>query len=124
LDECNSLNKNKKLAPNWSGPFLITKVRDNGNIRIQLVKKEINVNVNRIKPFFAPNPDPQRPTQQQHQIPPPEPQMATEQKEEEKSWIKVKTKQKPTQKAPTPEVPKRGRGRPIKHMEPPKDKVI
>ncbi len=38
----NFLHKNKKLVPNWSGPFLITKVIDNGNIRIQFDKKEIN----------------------------------------------------------------------------------
>ena len=49
LDE----SKNTKLAAKWSGPFIITKVRDNGNIRIKLERKEINVNVNRIKPYIA-----------------------------------------------------------------------
>jgi hypothetical protein len=48
LDECNFLSKNIKLAP-----FVITKVRDHSNIRIKLNRKEINVNVNRIKPFIA-----------------------------------------------------------------------
>ncbi len=31
LDERNFLSKNRKLAPKWAGPFLITKVSDNGN---------------------------------------------------------------------------------------------
>jgi hypothetical protein len=68
LDERNFLSKNRKLAPNWSGPFLITKVRDNGNIRIKLNRKEINVNVNRIKPFIAFNTP--NVTQQQPEVAP------------------------------------------------------
>jgi len=85
LDECNFLSKNRKLAPKWAGPYVITKVRDNGNIRIQLDKKEINVN--RIKPFISTNPEQQ-----------PEPQNQTpatqttadqaDQKEEEQPWKK------------------------------------
>ena len=47
-DERNFLSKNRKLAANWSGPFIITKVRDIGNIGINLDRKEINVNVNHI----------------------------------------------------------------------------
>ena len=53
LDERNFLSKHRKLAANWSGPFIITKVRDSGNIMIKLDKKEINVNVNRIKSYIA-----------------------------------------------------------------------
>jgi hypothetical protein len=88
------------LAPNWSGPFLITKIRDNGNIRIQLDKKEINVNVNRIKPFIDTKPEKhqqqQQPQPQQQQ---PQPQAPShqpiveehyDQKEEEQPWFEVK----------------------------------
>ncbi len=60
LDERNFLSKNKKLVPKWAGPYVITKVSDNGNIRIQLDKREINVNVNRIKPFITSNPQSHR----------------------------------------------------------------
>jgi len=48
LDEHNFLSKNQKLAPNWTGPFVFTKIRDNSNIIIKLNRKEINVNVNRL----------------------------------------------------------------------------
>ena len=70
LDERNFLTKNRKLAAKWSGPFLITKVRDNGNIRIKLEKKEINVNVHRIKPYIAsiPKPEPENQPQPEHQM--------------------------------------------------------
>jgi len=87
-------------------------------------KKEINVNVNRIKPFIAINSEEQK----QHTPPtaPPQPQMqmATDQKQEEQPWIEVKRKQKLIPKAPEPELQKRGRGRPRKNMGPPKDKII
>jgi len=124
LDEYNFLNKNHKLAPKWTGLFLITKVRDNGNIKIQLDKKEINVNVNRIKPFIATNPEEpqqqqqQQPQQPQIQAPPPQPAEQTEHKEKEQPWIEVKRKQKP--KSAPQDVPKKGRGWPRKHMGPPK----
>jgi len=93
LDERNFLCKNCELAPKWAGPYLITKVRDNGNIRIQLDRKEINVNVNRIKLFIASNPEEQQQNQQQQQQPqiqaPATPELAgqAEQKEEEQPWI-------------------------------------
>jgi hypothetical protein len=99
LDECNFLSKNKKLASKWAGPYWITKVRDNGNIRIQLEKKAINVNVNHIKPFIATNPEEQQQQQQQQQPQiqtpgTPQPAEHLEQKEEEQPWIEVKRKQK------------------------------
>ncbi len=106
------------------GPYLIIKVRDNGNIRIQLDKKEININVNCIKPFIATNPEAQTIQPRQPQIPLPEPQVATDQKQEEQPWIEVKRKQKPIPKPPEPQTQKRGRGKPRKHMGPPKDKII
>jgi len=89
LDERNFISKNKKLAPKWAGPYVITKVRDNGNIRIQLDKKEINVNVNRIKPFIATNPEQQPEPQIQTPATPSATEQA-EQKEEEQPWIEVK----------------------------------
>ncbi len=71
LDERNFLSKNQKLASKCTGPYLITKVGDDGNIRIQLDKKEINANVNRIKPFIAIIPE----EPQQHQQQPQQPQI-------------------------------------------------
>jgi hypothetical protein len=132
LDERNFLSKNRKLAPNWSGPFLITKVRDNGNIRIKLNKKEINVNVNRIKPFIAfdtPITNPQQPDviaqpKQQQQQPGTLQQHVQQQeqpkKSEEQPWIQVERKKKKEEQP----IPKRGRGRPRKNSGSPKDKVI
>jgi hypothetical protein len=102
---------------------LITKVRDNGNIRIQLDKNEINVNVNRIKPFITTNLEEQQQQIQQQQQPQhqhlqtslSQPQQHDEQKEEEQPWIGVKRlKQKPLQQLSAQHVPKRGRGRPGK----------
>ena len=121
MDERNFLSKNKKLAPKWAGPYVITKVRDNGNIRIQLDKKEINVNVNRIKPFIATIPE-QQPEPQVQTPPAPTPPQQTDQKGEEQPWIEVKRKQTPKSAPQT--IQKRGRGRPKKHMGPPKDKTI
>jgi hypothetical protein len=136
LDKHNFLSKNRKLAPNWSGTFLITKVRDNDNIRIKLNKKEINVNVNRIKPFIAfdtpisnqQQPDVVTQPEQQQQQPEETPQQhaQTQQQEQpqqsadEQPWIQVERKKK---KEDQP-IPKRGRGRPRKNSGPPKDKVI
>jgi hypothetical protein len=122
LDERNFLSKNRKLAANWSGPFFITKVRDNGNIRIKLNRKEINVNVNRIKPYVAsvPEPKPEIFSPPTMQISPPEVQ-----KEEEQPWIEVKRqKSKPTQEQAPASEQKRGRGRPRKNFGPPKDTTI
>jgi hypothetical protein len=124
LDKHNFLTKNKKLVPKWVGPYHIIKVRDNGNIRIQLDKKEININVNCIKPFIATNPKAPTIQPRQLQIPLPEPQVTTYQKQEEQPWIEVKRKQKPTPKPPEPQTQKSGRGKPRKHMGPPKDKTI
>jgi hypothetical protein len=127
LDERYFLSKNRKLAPNWSGPFLITKVRDNGSIRIKLNRKEINVNVNRIKPFIAFDTPMNKPLPEQQQQQQPEtpqqhlqPQQKQPQSTEEQPWIQVERK-KNTKDQP---IPKRGRGRPRKNSGPPKDKVI
>jgi hypothetical protein len=84
-----------------------------------LDKKEINVNVNRIKPFITTNLE-QLPEPQIETPATPTTTTETEQKEEEQPWIEVKRKPK---SAPQ-QLPKRGRGRPKKNMGPPKDKVI
>jgi len=50
-------------------------------------KREINVNVNRIKPFIATNPEEQTPeNQKKTQTLPQDPQVATDQKEEDLPW--------------------------------------
>ena len=54
LDERNFLHKNRKLAANWTGPYAITKVHDNGVVVIQKGAKSIVVNVDRIKPYVSP----------------------------------------------------------------------
>jgi hypothetical protein len=126
LNERNFLSKNRKLAPNWSGPFLITKVRDNSNIRIKLNRKEINIIVNRIKPFIAfdtPLTTPQQPdetTQPEQQQQQPETTQQQPQQDTEEPWTQVERKKK---KEDQP-IPKRGRGRPRKNSGPPKDKII
>jgi len=98
------------LAPKWAEPFLITKVRDNRNFRIQLDKKEIYVNVNRIKPFIVTNPKGQQ-QQQQPQTPVQQPiQEQAEQKEEEQPWIEVKRRKQPQIQQPAQELPKKREG--------------
>ena len=107
MDEQNFLTKNRKLAAKWSGPFLITKVRDNGNIRIKLEKKEINVNVNRIKPYIASIPKPEQEIQPQPEVQEQKPLENLENppiQEEEQPWTEVKQKQAHKPKSePAPE---------------------
>jgi hypothetical protein len=107
---------------------------DNGNIRIKLNRKEINVNDNRIKPFIlldTPDATPQKPDvapqpdqqPQQLDIAP----QAHQQPEttEEQPWIQVERKKKKEEQPKEDQaIPKRGRGRPRKNSGPPKDKVI
>jgi transposase InsO family protein len=123
LDERNFLSKNRKLAAKWSGPFVITKVRDNGNIRIKMERKEININVNRVKPFIATNPEPEQPQPEPQPAPQPENLPIIDTQPPEQPWVEVKRKQIP--KAPAlPADSKRGRGRPRKNTGPPKDKTV
>jgi hypothetical protein len=86
LDEHNFLSKKQKLVPNWAGPFVIIKVRDNCNIRIKLERKEININLNRIKPFVAFDSNENTSTPQQH------PQQQQPNYETEQPWIQVHRK--------------------------------
>jgi hypothetical protein len=58
LDEHSFLGLNTKLAPKWSGPHRITKVKNETNVELLLKNnKRIIVHVNRIKPYIAPIPD-------------------------------------------------------------------
>ena len=54
LDERNFLSKNRKLSPNWTGPYPITKIKNNGVVTLQKMGKSITVNVDRIKPYVPP----------------------------------------------------------------------
>ena len=136
LDERNFLHKNRKLAANWSGPYPILKVTDHGNVHIRFGRREINVNVDRIKPYKSPlglqerstdaeeklaTPQPeetQTATQQEQEAPKPqETQMATPQEQkpatsqssEPQPMQEPAKEEKPTQEEPWIEVKKRGR---------------
>ena len=53
LDVRNFLGKNRKLAPNWEGPFPITRVFDNGVVDVFKNNRHHRVNVNRLKPYLV-----------------------------------------------------------------------
>ncbi len=54
LDDFNFLNKNRKLAPKFSGPFKILRVKSPHNVELLLANgRKIIVNVARIKPYFS-----------------------------------------------------------------------
>ena len=54
LDDFNFLNKNRKLAPKFSGPFKILRVKSPHNVELLLANgRKIVVNVARIKPYFS-----------------------------------------------------------------------
>ena len=44
-------NKNKKLTDKWIGPFEITKLISDKTVELQMQKKKLVVNIDRIKPF-------------------------------------------------------------------------
>ena len=52
LHEENFLNRNKKLAPKWSGPYKIVKVFTFGAVDISYKNKIYRVNMARIKPYI------------------------------------------------------------------------
>ena len=55
LDVRNFLGRNRKLSPNWEGPFPISRVFDNGVVElIYKNNKKVRVNVARVKPFVPP----------------------------------------------------------------------
>jgi hypothetical protein len=54
LQEMNFLGKNRKLAPNWGGPFQILKVFDFGVVDLACTNRIQRVNMDRIKPYVPP----------------------------------------------------------------------
>ena len=55
LHEFNFLNKNKKLAPKFSGPFKILRVKGPHNVELLLTNGcKIIVNVARVKQYLSP----------------------------------------------------------------------
>jgi hypothetical protein len=55
LNEFNFLNKNRKLAPKYSGPFKILRVKGPHNVDFLLTNgRKIVVNVARVKQYFSP----------------------------------------------------------------------
>jgi hypothetical protein len=55
LDEHSFLHKNQKLAPKWSGPHKIIRLKGDANVEIQLRhnNKKTVVYANRLKPYFV-----------------------------------------------------------------------
>ena len=54
LNDFNFLNRNRKLAPKFSGPFKILRVKSPHNVELLLANgRKIVVNVARIKPYFG-----------------------------------------------------------------------
>jgi len=56
LDEHSFLAKNQKLAPKWSGPHKILRLKGECNVELLLRhnNKKLIVHVNRLKPYFVP----------------------------------------------------------------------
>jgi Reverse transcriptase (RNA-dependent DNA polymerase)/RNase H-like domain found in reverse transcriptase/Integrase zinc binding domain/Integrase core domain len=76
LDEYSYLHKNKKLAPQWSGPHTILRVLRDTNVELRLANnRKTIVHVNRLKPyhfpFFHDTSTAQRPPPPLHPPPPP-----------------------------------------------------
>ena len=126
LKEENFLNKNRKLASQWSGPYKITKVMDFGVVDISYKNKTYRVNVARIKPYVYPQNTQQTqflntPRVQQQQQQHEQPRMlqfdreSRPEEEMPKQQEQTETEQNPEQ--PTPTI-KRGRGRPRKTAAP------
>jgi hypothetical protein len=55
LDEQNFLDKNQKLAPKWTGPHKILRLKGDSNLEIQLRhnNRKTVVHANRLKPYFV-----------------------------------------------------------------------
>ena len=58
LDEHSFLAKNQKLAPKWSGPHKILRLKGDCNVEILLRRnnKKLITHVNRLKPYFVQSP--------------------------------------------------------------------
>jgi hypothetical protein len=48
------LGRNRKISPNWTGPYRILQVFHNGVVEIQLPNRKLRTNVARIKPYITP----------------------------------------------------------------------
>jgi len=55
MDEHSFLHKNQKLAPKWSGPHRIIRLKGDANVEIQLKhnNRKTVVHANRLKPYFV-----------------------------------------------------------------------
>ena len=53
LNEVNFLGRNRKLSPNWTGPYPILKIFESV-VELKLPRRFIRVNVSRIKPYVPP----------------------------------------------------------------------
>jgi hypothetical protein len=55
MDEHSFLHKNQKLAPKWSGPHKIVRLKGDANVEIQLKhnNRKTVVHANRLKPYFV-----------------------------------------------------------------------
>ena len=67
LHEENFLNKNRKLAPKWSGPYKIVKVFTFGAVDISYKNKIYRVNMARIKPYIHTDMQTQEPKEQEQE---------------------------------------------------------
>jgi len=57
LDEHSFLHKNAKLAPNWSGPHRIVRLKNDNNVELKLKNgRSLITHVNRLKPYRVPLP--------------------------------------------------------------------
>ena len=57
LDEKSLLHKNTKLAPNWSGPHKIVRLKHNNNVELKLKTGwNLVTHASRLKPYFVPLP--------------------------------------------------------------------
>ena len=136
LHEENFLNKNRKLAPKWSGPYKIVKVFTFGAVDISYKNKIYRVNMARIKPYIDTETrtqefkeqQQQQPQQQQIQQPNrfpvffPRPaskesqQQQQQQLEEQRNEDREEGEERTHPQANIPQ--RRGRGRPRKILRP------
>ena len=128
LQEHNFLHKNRKIAPQWTGPYEIAKTFDFGVVDIKYKGKMYRVNCGRLKPFVAQQNSQQQqlPPLQQPLLPqnPPSTQMQyshtpTYDTEESTPQQRQEDEQEQVQQQPSAVVPKRGRGRPRKTQQQP-----
>ena len=119
VDIRNFLGKNRKLSPNWEGPYPITRIWDNGVVDVKTPRREWRLNIQRIKPFFVSS---HVPADQPDEGPPPniEPPVVDENMEEEiQIFFEHAPQPLPNLAVPPPPPGPRPRGRPRKTAAPP-----